>query len=65
MSVIRVGSTGTYADGWDHVFGAGKGSGKKPAGAARGKAAAGKSAAKAGGKKSGGKKKVKKAARRK
>lgn len=60
MSVIRVGSTGTYAEGWDHVFGGGKGAGKKSAGSARGKAAAGKSAAKAGGKK-----KTKKAARRK
>ncbi len=56
MSVIRVGSSGKYADGWDHVFGAGT----KPAGKARGKAAAGKSTAKAAGKK-----KAKKAARRK
>jgi hypothetical protein len=37
MSVIRVGSTGKYADGWDHIFG-----GTKPA---RGKAAGAKAAA--------------------
>jgi hypothetical protein len=53
MSVIRVGSTGKYADGWDHIFG-----GTKPA---RGKAAK-KPAAKASGTK---KAKGKKTAKRK
>ena len=38
MSVIRVGSTGKYADGWDHIFSGsgaanGKGSGRKKAAA--------------------------------
>ena len=28
MSVIRVGSTGTYADGWEQIFG-GAGGGRK------------------------------------
>jgi hypothetical protein len=32
MSVIRVGSTGTYADGWEQIFGgAGSGHRGKPA----------------------------------
>jgi hypothetical protein len=32
MSVIRVGSTGSYADGWEQIFGgAGGGRGGKPA----------------------------------
>jgi hypothetical protein len=39
MSVIRVGSTGTYAEGWESIFGGGKG-------AARPKAAAPKKAVK-------------------
>jgi hypothetical protein len=38
MSVIRVGSTGTYAEGWESIFGGGKG-------AARPKASAPKKAA--------------------
>lgn len=28
MSVIRVGSNGSYAEGWDEVFGKGKGKAK-------------------------------------
>jgi hypothetical protein len=49
MSVIRVGSSNKYAEGWDSIFGGGKAT-KKSAGpkAAKGKAA---SAAKAGTKK--------------
>jgi len=33
MSVIRVGSTGKYAEGWDHIFGGGTGAGRKKAAA--------------------------------
>jgi len=33
MSVIRVGSTSTYADGWDAVFGGRRGATKKVAAA--------------------------------
>ena len=39
MSVIRVGSTGKYADGWEQIFGgAGGRSGKPRAKKAKGKA---------------------------
>jgi len=31
MSVIRVGSNGNYAAGWDEIFGKGKGKGKSKA----------------------------------
>lgn len=42
MSVIRVGSTSKYAEGWDTIFGGGKGGGGKTA-----KKAAGTKAVKA------------------
>jgi hypothetical protein len=45
MSVIRVGSNGSYAEGWEDVFGAAKGK-AKPAGKKAGKKAAKKTAAK-------------------
>jgi hypothetical protein len=62
MSVIRVGSTSTYADGWEQIFGGGGPRG--PAKAA--KPAAKKSAQKAGGKQRATKKAAsKKAARKK
>lgn len=40
MSVIRVGSSGTYAEGWDSIFG-----GRTPAAKKSGKAKAGKATA--------------------
>jgi hypothetical protein len=33
MSVIRVGSTGTYAEGWESIFGGGKGAARPKKGA--------------------------------
>lgn len=44
MSVIRVGSTGTYAEGWETIFGGGKGT-ARPKAAARKKAVKKKAAA--------------------
>jgi len=44
MSVIRVGSTGTYAEGWESIFGGGKGA-ARPKGAAPKKAMKKKAAA--------------------
>ncbi len=32
MSVIRMGSTNSYANGWDHVFGGGKKAGSQARG---------------------------------
>jgi hypothetical protein len=51
MSVVRVGSSGTYATGWDHIFGGSKGKtaakkGGKKAAKKGGKQAAAKPAAK-------------------
>lgn len=43
MSVIRVGSNGTYADGWDQIFG---GNAKKRTGKKAGKTSAKKAARK-------------------
>lgn len=43
MSVIRVGSTSTYAAGWDAIFGGGR-AGRGKAGAKKARAAAGKAA---------------------
>lgn len=68
MSVIRVGSTGQYSSGWEHIFGGAKGrkaGGRKTAKAAR--PAAVKKTAKKAAKKAAGKtakKSAKKAARR-
>lgn len=45
MSVIRVGSTGSYAEGWDFVFGSGKT--KQRATKTKGRVAAGKRVRKA------------------
>lgn len=50
MSVIRVGSSSTYAEGWDAIFGGRRPAGKK-AGRAKGSKAAAASATKAGKKK--------------
>lgn len=44
MSVVRVGSTGSYAEGWDFVFGSGKT--QQRATKTKGRAAAGKKARK-------------------
>jgi len=55
MSVIRVGSTSKYAEGWDSIFG-GRQAAKKPAGSKRGPvkaAAAGKPGSKKAGTKPG------------
>ena len=63
MSVIRMGSSTKYADGWSHVFGGGK----QGQGSARGKKSAGpaKAAKKAAAKRASGKKSpVKKSAKR-
>lgn len=35
MSVIRVGSTGTYAEGWEAIFGGGKGAARQKASASK------------------------------
>lgn len=52
MSIIRVGSTGTYADGWEHVFGGTKSRPGKAAGKAKGgRKAVAKTRSKAAGKK--------------
>lgn len=52
MSIIRVGSTGRYADGWEHVFGGTKGRAGKAAGKAKGgRKAVAKTRSKAAGKK--------------
>lgn len=52
MSIIRVGSTGTYADGWEHVFGGTKGRPGKATGKAKGgRKAVAKTRSKAAGKK--------------
>ena len=45
MSIIRVGSTSSYAEGWEAIFGAGGGAGKKPRAKAGAKKAAKKKAA--------------------
>lgn len=50
MSVIRVGSTSKYADGWDHIFSGGKKPATKAAATPK---AAKKAAAPAGTKKAG------------
>lgn len=59
MSIIRVGSTSNYAEGWEAIFGAGGDAGKKP----RGKATAKKSAKKKAASKKTAKKKAAKARR--
>jgi len=46
MSVIRVGSTGTYADGWETIFGRGTGGSKRAKKKSAAKASKKKAAAK-------------------
>jgi hypothetical protein len=47
MSVIRVGSNGTYAEGWDKVFGGTKGKAARKGGKKSAKKAGAKAAKKA------------------